>query len=150
MLPFYGAVVETALGDIIDESLFSTRNDFYEFAMQGREAPAETVPVTKQVGDTFYFGVIFEDFDEAYDVELGYSTKPPSLFYGWIELAVNADGTLTILNSAIDLDGGAMITGGGSATPEPSSALLFLVGAGLLALRRRRMARWLETCDVQL
>ncbi len=72
----------------------------------------------------------------------------PSYIYGWVEIAVSADGTLSLGRSAIDLDGGPMIVGGGAwegATPEPASGVLLLIGGALLALRRnaerRRHAR---------
>ena len=60
-----------------------------------------------------------------------------SVFYGWVELDVDSSGNLNLRSSAIDLDGGPMIVGGGSAIPEPSSVLLLLAGGALLALRRR-------------
>ena len=63
----------------------------------------------------------------------------PSYIYGWVEIVITADGTLSLGRSAIDLDGGPMIVGGGAwegGTPEPASGLLLLVGASLLALRR--------------
>ena len=61
----------------------------------------------------------------------------PNYIYGWVEISADEDGTLKLVGSAIDIDGGPMIVGSGSATPEPSSALLLLVGGALLALRRR-------------
>lgn len=60
--------------------------------------------------------------------------------YGWLQLGVR-DGEIQLLHSALDLDGGPMIVGGGSAlTPEPSSTLLLLLGLCVLGLRRRRLS----------
>ena len=63
--------------------------------------------------------------------------------YGWINFHVDEDGALSLLESAYDADGGPMVVGGGSALhgdgsaiPEPSSALLLIVGGALLALVR--------------
>ena len=64
--------------------------------------------------------------------------------YGWIHLyeyGVYEKGVILDWGSAIDLDGGPMIVGGGAwegSTPEPASGLLLLVGGALLAMRRRR------------
>ena len=64
--------------------------------------------------------------------------REQSVYYGWVQLLVGIDGTVSVGNSAIDLSGGPMIVGGGSAlTPEPSSTLMLLLGCGTLALRRR-------------
>ena len=57
--------------------------------------------------------------------------------YGWVELNLSDDGVLSVGHSAWDLDGGAMVVGGGSATPEPTSGVLLLFGVALLGLRRR-------------
>lgn len=54
--------------------------------------------------------------------------------YGWAEFQMGTDGRLEVLQSALGLDGQAMVVG---AIPEPSSALLLLVGLAGLVLRRR-------------
>lgn len=62
--------------------------------------------------------------------------------YGWASLYVDESGVPTLLSSAIDLDGGPMIVGGGAWTggiPEPSGGMLFLLGVAALGLRRRRL-----------
>lgn len=77
---------------------------------------------------------------EADQYRYGWRTEDPSIVaYGWVGLQATGDGNLFVVASAIDLDGGPMIVGGGSATPEPSCGLLLLLGAGLLALRRVRV-----------
>ena len=62
--------------------------------------------------------------------------------YGWANFQVYGDGNILGRDSAIDLDGGPMIVGGGAwegAMPEPASGLLLLVGGALLVLRRQRI-----------
>ena len=60
------------------------------------------------------------------------------VYYGWLQFHAGLDGTVAAGASALDLSGGPMIVGGGSAlTPEPSGALMLLLGGGALALRRR-------------
>lgn len=78
--------------------------------------------------DSFYLMFVFSD-----DMV---NPHAPSYIYGWVEISADEDGALRLVGSAIDIDGGPMIVGSGSATPEPSSALLLLIGGALLALRR--------------
>ncbi len=62
--------------------------------------------------------------------------------YGWVSLNVDGAGKVTLLGSAIDLDGGPMVVGGGAWNgniPEPSGGMLFLLGAAALGLRRKRI-----------
>ena len=56
-------------------------------------------------------------------------------WYGWVHVSVGDDLNMTLLGSGINLSGGPVTVG---AIPEPSSALLLLAGAALLALGRRR------------
>ena len=59
--------------------------------------------------------------------------------FGWVELVLNSDGELDVASSAWGgYDEPIRI---GSATPEPSSGLLLLLGGALLTLRRRRGIR---------
>ena len=100
-----------------------------------------------------YFGTLIYDWaqtsPESYIVSigkmesiyLGYAAQdrfvnPNEQYYGWMELYLSSDNVLTIRNSAVDINGNSIIVG---AIPEPSSALLLLVGCAGLALRRRRM-----------
>lgn len=62
------------------------------------------------------------------------------LAYGWVALALDSDSEPTVLASAWDVDGGAMYVGGG-AVPEPTGAMLALVGMAVLASRRKRWLR---------
>ena len=63
--------------------------------------------------------------------------------YGWVEYDIGVNGSLIYRHSAWDLDGGAMIVGGG-AIPEPSGGLLVLVG--LLALILHRPQEFRSLC----
>ena len=57
-------------------------------------------------------------------------------WYGWVHVSVDdTDLKMTLLGSGINLYGGAVTVG---AIPEPSSALLLLIGGAALSLRRRR------------
>ena len=56
-------------------------------------------------------------------------------WYGWAHVSIDENLTMTLLDSGINLTGGGVVVG---AIPEPSSALLLLIGVGLLAARRKR------------
>ncbi len=60
--------------------------------------------------------------------------------YGWVSLTIDENGVPKVTGSAIDLDGGPMVVGGGAwegNIPEPCGGILFLLGAAVLGLRRR-------------
>ena len=57
--------------------------------------------------------------------------------YGWLGFVATGGSNVELLTSAIDLAGGPMVVGGGSAIPEPSGVLLVLLGLSAIALRRR-------------
>ena len=54
--------------------------------------------------------------------------------YGWVHVSIDENLEMTLLGEGINLSGGAVTVG---ATPEPSSAILLLVGGALLGLKRR-------------
>jgi len=135
-------------------------NSPQNFSMWVREmAYGDVVDAESMLGDGLTYFYHTEKGLSGVDSDYGLSLHPnvylamctevegevPQYVYGWVELGWNGDGWNEngwppgpeVLSSAWDLDGGPMIVGGGSAqTPEPSSALLLLVGGALLALRR--------------
>ena len=61
------------------------------------------------------------------------------VIYGWVQLRMEDDGTISYMHSAYDLDGGPMVVGSGAWTggiPEPSGGMLLLLGVAVLGLRR--------------
>lgn len=87
-------------------------------------------------GSSFFLSFQVNELVQDYDPEIGYGDyRRGDSYYGWVEFTATNDGRLTVGESAIDLDGGAMIVGGG-AIPEPTSGLLLLFGVAALALKR--------------
>ena len=78
-------------------------------------------------GDTGYLGFLF-------------NPTGSQVLYGWGQVSVSGDGqTMTLVDWAYD-NSGAAISAGVAAAPEPTSAVLCLLGAASLTLRRRRPA----------
>jgi len=88
-------------------------------------------------GDQAYLGIEFTDNNPSVGSSLN------SVYYGWIDLGVETgiDASYTITGWAYENDGDPILAGAGQ-VPEPSSLALFALGAaGVLAVRRRKLAR---------
>lgn len=107
-------------GDVIDSASIRANKLFYR--------DMNPSPVTVSKGGSLFLGFETEVFQPGVGDVAG---------YGLVKFTVDSLGHLDPFETAIDLDGGPMIVGGGSAIPEPHSGLLLLVGGALLALRRR-------------
>ena len=121
--------ISATVGEIVDAQTFSSlKTYFYKDDGLAKEAPI----VAKATGEDVYLAF------QTWLWEEDYSSVEREV-YGWVQLYVQGE-SISVVASAIDLDGGPMIVGGGSATPEPSCALLLLIGVGVLGLRRRPAA----------
>jgi hypothetical protein len=69
-------------------------------------------------------------------------TDGADTFYGWADITVNSDLTITLTSLGFDNSGASVAAGAGASdTPEPASiALLVLGAAGLAGYRRKRLA----------
>jgi hypothetical protein len=115
-------------GDIVDEATFHDAMKQIELFRGNDNYTGGTVVENP---DDFYMAFkASEVLLEGGDYVEGQS------WYGWVHVSVDyTDLKMTLLGSGINLYGGAVTVG---AIPEPSAALLLLVGWAALALRRRR------------
>ncbi len=68
-------------------------------------------------------------------------TDSGKTLYGWVDITIESDNTVTLTSWAYDNEGNAILAGDtvGPTVPEPSSFTLMALGAaGLAILRRRR------------
>lgn len=123
MEPTFNWWALASYGEIVDKESFS------------RLTPIELF----YVDDYYSGGTLIENPDDFYMVfkasevliENGDYVEGMT-WYGWVHVSVDENLDMTLLGDGINLDGGPVTVG----IPEPSSALLLLLGCALMALRR--------------
>lgn len=119
------AWMQVAVGDLIDEAFVRSRDGyFYRRNLYGEEMLRSDYDIIFTGAEDVFLGVA---------VARNYNS-PSDVLYGWAQFHLDTDGTVSMVTSALDIDGDGIRVG---STPESSSALLLLVGGALLALRRR-------------
>lgn len=121
---FIGTVLEAFACDVVDASTYTGSPVVFARATDSGPEGVWTAVTGKGAADAYLAVLLDNDMRGIHA-------------YGWIKFTVTDGGELNLVSSAIDLDGGPMLVGGGSAVPESSSGCLALLGCALLMLRRR-------------
>ena len=107
-------------GELVDSSsTHSSFNDF--FVRHDANGFACEQDIVLRYGDSVYLGFVIFAADN---------------IYGWVQLGWDEKG-ITVWDSAMEITGLGIYAGTGIAVPEPSTALLAIIGISSLCLRRR-------------
>lgn len=110
------------VGDVVSEKYMENKSSYFALAEYGTPGSERSdYSIFVDVGESVYL---------AFRQETSQHTS-----FGWIELVQNSNGELDVASSAWGGHGESIRIG--SAIPEPTGGLLFLLGVALLALRRR-------------
>ena len=122
-----GTFYVDSAGDVVNKTAADIANPVFFFNDQKFETHKDWAAISGSSPDVAY--IAFELLDK----------NAANPVYGWMELTIYPNTTIELTGSAIDLDGGPMIVGGGAwegGIPEPSGGILFLLGMAVLGLRR--------------
>ncbi|MBQ6010277.1 MAG: PEP-CTERM sorting domain-containing protein [Kiritimatiellae bacterium] len=127
-------VVDQALFDSA-ASLFSDPSSF----VTGEPSSSRMEPIVVNGNQDIYLAVASYWACPDASTPSGHNIDKDNPYFGWVGLNVN-QGEVSLLGSYVDLDHNPVIAGRyESLVPEPSGALLLLVGGALLALWRRTL-----------
>ena len=134
---FIGNWIQAAYGDCVNRDTTRGLGRYFLHGDYDADYGAEDYAITMDRDTTTYLAFCGEILSggDMYSLE-----RTGVYLYGWVSLEVDENGIPMLTGSAIDLDGGPMIVGGGAwegGIPEPSGGILFLLGAAVLGLRRR-------------
>lgn len=132
-----GGWLEALVGDWVDaETMLNQASYFENGHIDGLSQGQTEHSIAVGVNTENYLKFVIHDSEQEFAYYDGSRTEIPDCYYGWARYTVDENGKIYILESALDLDGGAIRVGGG-AVPEPSSGLLFFLGMTCFLLKRR-------------
>lgn len=137
IVEFCALIMQSEIGSVIDQSAFDNAATLYADGISHNIGlpQREVAPVT--VSGNGDVCLSFVSYWFGFEPGTGYFIDRDNPYFGWVGLNVN-QGEVSLLGSYVDLDHNPVIAGRyESLIPEPSAALLLLVGGALLALRRR-------------
>lgn len=133
-MEFKNTVVLTVLGEVVSREYMDSQTEFFytaEYSTSSESVARADYSVFLDVGESAFF---------AYSISSAMSGDELT-WYGWMELQLNEEGLLVMKNNASEEAFKSIVVGG---IPEPSCALLFLVGCATLMLKRGRGANVLR------
>ena len=122
----------TVCGDIVSDTTFASLTPIEDFRGNDVYTGGTLIPNPSD----FYMAF---KVSEVLIVDAHY--EEGMTWYGWAHVSIDDSMEMTLLDAGINLYGGEVIVG---ATPEPSTGMLFLLGAAALGLRRKRGS---EVCE---
>ena len=139
-----GNWVEAGYGTRVDASTVRNQSRYFQRGPFDGDNNAEIYDVTVESDEVTYLAFCGEILSGD---SMSSLARTGVYLYGWVSLTVDENGIPKVTGSAIDLDGGPMVVGGGAWTggiPEPSSGILVLLGVTSLLLHRRIYVRKLR------
>ena len=126
---FIGNWLVADAGDMSSEATTRHQGNYLNHAKIDHESGYSTYNLEGTAPTDYYLIFVVENVDDYND-----KIADPRYAYGWAHIAVNGDMSLSLLESAMSLDGSPLVVG---AIPEPSAGVLLLLGLAALSLRRR-------------
>ncbi len=131
VLMFAGNWVRANPGDVAMESTTRHLSEYFMHCYTDNENPATSATSLTVTGEQDVYLMFTAASFGGEDLE-----ERSPYYYGWVQLRVTPDD-VSLVHSAINLDGDPIVVGVWD-VPEPSSFLLLAAGGMLLSLRRRR------------